>query len=73
MSNKDSSPKKPLRNIGSLFGIGIEMGIIIFASNYFGKWLGAEFKVPKLEAISTLVGVFISIFLVVLRVNKFDK
>ncbi len=73
MSNQKPSPKKPLKNVGPLLGIGAEMGVIIFATNYLGKWLDVEFQTSNLEAISTLIGVFIAMFLVVYRVNRFNK
>jgi len=73
MSNKDSSPKKPLRNVGALMGIGAEMGIIIFLSNYLGNWLDGEYQTTSLEAFTTIAGVFIAMFLVVYRVNRFNK
>ena len=73
MSNQKPSQKRPLKNVGPLLGIGAEMGVVIFLSNYLGKWLDIEFQTSNIEAISTLSGVFIAMFLVVYRVNRFNK
>ncbi len=71
--SKKPSPKKPLKNAAIFIGIGAEMGVIIFLSNYLGQWLETEFLLAYLEDISTLGGVFVAMFLVIYRVNRFNK
>ena len=54
-------------------GIGAEMGVIIFLSNYLGKWLDEKYQTSSFEAFITIAGVFIAMFVVVYRVNRFNK
>ena len=54
-------------------GIGVEMGVIIFLGNYVGKWLDGKYETTNIEAFTTIAGVFIAMFLVVYRVNRFNK
>ena len=73
MSKKDSSPKKPLRTAAIFMGMGAEMGVTIFLSNYLGQWLDEKYQTTNLEDIATMGGVFIAMTLVIYRVNRFNK
>ena len=73
MSNKDSSPKKPLRTAAAFMGMGAEMGVTIFLSNYLGQWLDTKYETTHWEDISTMGGVFIAMFLIIYRVNRINK
>ena len=54
-------------------GMAAEMGGTIFLSNYLGKWLASEYQKPSLEDITTLIGVFLAMFIVIYRVIRFSK
>jgi len=71
--SKDSSPKKPLRTAAIFMGMGAEMGVTIFLSNYLGQWLDETYQTSHWEDISTMGGVFMAMILVIYRVNRFSK
>ncbi|MEQ6124485.1 AtpZ/AtpI family protein [Pseudotenacibaculum sp. MALMAid0570] len=74
MSNKkEPSQKKQLKNFASFFGIGVEMGVIIFLSNLLGQYLDTKFQKSYLENLVTLIGVFLAMSLIIYRVNRFNK
>lgn len=74
MSNKDSSPKKPLRNAAILMGIAFQMGAIIYGFVWLGKWLDRTYNDgDKLYIIiTTLAGVGISLYAVVKQLNQLN-
>ncbi|MEZ4796932.1 MAG: AtpZ/AtpI family protein [Flavobacteriaceae bacterium] len=74
MNNKEQKdPKKQLKNWAIFSGIGIQMGITIYLGNLLGIWLDKNFSTTFLENTLTLTAVFLSIYIVVLRVNKFNN
>jgi uncharacterized membrane protein required for colicin V production len=54
-------------------GMGAEMGVTIFLSNYLGQWLDEKYQTSNIEDIATMGGVFIAMTLVIYRVNRFNK
>jgi hypothetical protein len=74
MSNKDSSPKKPLKNAVILTGIAFQMGAIIYGFVWLGKWLDRTYNDgDKLYIIiTTLAGVGISLYAVVKQLNRLN-
>ena len=74
MSNKDSSPKKPLKNAVILTGIAFQMGAIIYVFVWLGKWLDRTYNDgDKLYIIiTTLAGVGISLYAVVKQLNRLN-
>lgn len=73
MSKSPKNKPRPLKNVGPLLGIGTEMGVIIFASNFLGDYLDTKYQTTYLENVLTLAGVFLAMFMVVYRVNRFNK
>lgn len=72
MNKKEQNPKKQLKNAAILTGIAFQMGITIYLFVLLGKWLDTEFNNgDKLFVIiTTLLGVFISFYLVLKQVNR---
>jgi F0F1-type ATP synthase assembly protein I len=75
MSNKDSSPKKPLKNTLVLTGVAIQMGVIIYLFVLLGKWLDTQYNngAKLYVIIGTLLGVGISLYLVIKQLNKLNS
>ena len=71
----NKKPKKPLKNLIILSGIGIQMGVIIFLGAYGGKWLDAYYQTEKkyFTIACTLFAVAISLYVVLKQVNKIHK
>jgi len=64
-------PKKQLKHVAILSGIGIQMGVIIYLFVKLGKWLDASYNYEKLfTIICTLSGVAISLYVVVKQLNR---
>ena len=57
----------------ALSGIGLQMGLIIFLGNLFGKWLDSIFHKTFLETTITLLAILISIYSVIKGVNNINK
>ena len=49
------------------------MGLTIFLGNVLGAWLDEKFSTSFLENTITILAVFLSMYLVILRVNKINK
>jgi Putative F0F1-ATPase subunit Ca2+/Mg2+ transporter len=67
------NPKhKPVNKWLQLIGIPIQMGIVIYLFAYFGQWL--DVKYPNEDnlytKLITMLGVFISLYLVIQQVKK---
>ena len=58
-----------------LTGAGIQMGVIIFVSAYFGKKLDAYYKTETawFTLGLVLIGIFASIYLLLKQVKKIDS
>lgn len=67
-----SKKKGALRNWAVFSGIGIQMGLIIFLGNLLGIWLDGKLETTFLETTITLIAIFVSMFSVIYRVNRFN-
>jgi len=66
-------PKNQLKNWAVFSGIGIQMGLTIFLGNLIGVWLDKKLSTSFLEETTTLIAVFMAMYIVIKRVNKFDE
>jgi len=66
-------PKNQLKNWAVFSGIGIQMGLTIFLGNLIGVWLDKKLSTSFLEETITLIAVFMAMYIVIKRVNKFDE
>lgn len=59
----------------ALINIPIQMGIVIFAFSYFGKWLDEKYKNQSNIYTKTLIiiGVFLALYNVIRQVNQLNK
>lgn len=76
MDNKDQQkPKKQLKQIATLSGIAIQMGITIYLFVLLGKWLDRSYNTSgkAFLVICTLCGVGISLYTVLKQVNKLNS
>jgi hypothetical protein len=75
MSNKESSPKKPLKNALVLTGVAIQMGITIYLFVLLGKWLDSNCNDGKsmYVAFTTIAGVGVSLYAVVKQLNRINS
>lgn len=71
-NNENPKPKKQLRNMAILMGIGLQMGVTIYLFVLLGKWLDTTYNDgEKLYIIiMTLLGVGISLYAVLKQVNR---
>ena len=72
-NNKDQkNPKKQLKNVAVLMGIGLQMGVTIYLFVLLGKWLDTTYNNgDKLYIIiMTLLGVGISLYAVLKQVKR---
>lgn len=67
--------KKPRNKWIQLINIPFQMGVIIVAFAYLGKWLDDEYNNNKslFTIIFTLTGVFLALYNVISQVNKMNK
>lgn len=72
-SQKHQKPKSTLKNWAVFSGIGLQMGLIIFLGNYLGSWIDKKLQTNFLEETITLIAVFSAMFMIIHRVNKFNK
>lgn len=75
MSNKESSPKKSLKNALVLTGVAIQMGITIYLFVLLGKWLDSNYNDGKnmYVAFTTIAGVGVSLYAVVKQLNRINS
>ena len=75
MSNKEPSPKKPLKNALVLTGVALQMGITIYLFVLLGKWLDTTYNdgTKMYVIITTLAGVGISLYAVVKQLNRLNS
>ena len=71
-NKKDREPKRQLKNVAALMGIGIQMGVTIYLFVLLGKWLDTNYNNgEKLYIIiMTLLGVAISLYAVLKQINR---
>ena len=67
-------PKSPLKNAAILSGIAIQMGAIIYAFVWLGKWLDTNYNDgEKLYIIIfTLLGVAASLYTVLIQLKRLN-
>lgn len=66
--------KKPLNKWIQLINIPFQMGVIIVAFSFLGKWLDEKYLLDKtFTIIFTLFGVFLALYSVISQVNKMNK
>ena len=75
MSNKDSSPKKPLKNALILTGVAFQMGATIYLFVLLGKWLDTTYNNGESTyvAFTTIAGVGVSLYLIIKQLNKLNS
>ena len=75
MSNKESSPKKPLKNALVLTGVAIQMGVTIYLFVLLGKWLDNNYNEGEsmYVAFTTIAGVGVSLYAVVKQLNRINS
>ena len=71
-NKENQKPKKQLKNLAVLTGIGLQMGVTIYLFVLLGKWLDTNYNDgEKLYIIiMTLLGVAISLYAVLKQVNR---
>ncbi len=59
----------------ALINIPIQMGIVIFAFSYFGKWLDEKYGMLNLiySKTLTIVGVFLALYNVIRQVKQINN
>lgn len=69
----NNSPKKPSKWL-ALINIPIQMGAIIFAFSFLGKWLDTNYANPKIyySKLLVIIGVFIALYNVYRQVNEIN-
>lgn len=67
--------KNPLKNFAVFSGVAIQMGVTIYLFVYLGKWLDTTYNEGKklYLIICTLVGLFLSVYVVIKQLNKLQK
>jgi len=75
MSNKESSPKKPLKNALILTGVAFQMGATIYLFVLLGKWLDTTYNEggSTYVAFTTIAGVGVSLYLVIKQLNRLNS
>lgn len=77
MKNEKKSSKKPKQpnNLVKLSGVGLQMGITIFAGAYLGKWLDQKYPSDKnwFTIGFTLLFVALALYNVLRQVNRINK
>jgi len=73
--NKQPSKRKDkgLKNWAVFSSIGLQMGLIIYLGNLFGKWLDQELSTTFLENTITVISVFGAIYSVISRLKHFNS
>lgn len=69
MGNQKKQPNKWLQ----LIAIPFQMGFVIFIFNYLGQYLDKKNKTDFYVTVLTMVGVFLSLYYVIMQVNQLNK
>ncbi|WP_299430925.1 AtpZ/AtpI family protein [uncultured Maribacter sp.] len=64
--------KRALRTATKLSGIGIQMGVTIYLGNLLGAWLDQKFNTTFLEISITLLSIFLSTYLLIVKAKKLN-
>ena len=78
MSKKQLPKKEPLDKFIRLTGVGLQMGITIYAAAYFGKKIDAHYQFEKqyftfLLIIIGFVGSLVSLLVQLKKINEKDS
>ena len=67
--------KNRLNNFAVFTGIGLQMGALIYAGSWLGKWLDVKYQSsePFYATWVTLAVIFVAIISVIIQVIKFSK
>ncbi|MEQ3661607.1 MAG: AtpZ/AtpI family protein [Flavobacterium sp.] len=66
--------KKPHNKWLQLINIPFQMGVIILAFSFLGKWIDEKYLLENIfTIIFTLFGVFLALYNVISQVNKMNK
>lgn len=69
MGNQKKQPNKWLQ----LIAIPFQMGFVIFIFNYLGQYLDEKNETDYYVTVLTMVGVFLSLYYVIMQVNQLNK
>ncbi len=69
MGNQKKQPNKWLQ----LITIPFQMGFVIFIFNYLGQYLDKKNETDYYVTVLTMVGVFLSLYYVIMQVNQLNK
>ena len=62
-----------LKKAARLSGIGIQMGVTIYLGHLLGTWLDVRYQTSFWEITLTLTAIFLSLYSVILQVNRLNK
>lgn len=71
----NQKPKKQLNKYIRLAGIGIQMGVTIYAGAYFGKWLDAKYsgEYQTYTIIFTLLALVVSFYSLIKQIKDVNS
>lgn len=71
----NQKPKKQLNKYIRLAGIGIQMGVTIYAGAYFGKWLDAKYcgEHQTYTIIFTLLALVVSFYSLIKQIKDVNS
>jgi membrane protein DedA with SNARE-associated domain len=71
----NQKPKKQLNKYIRLAGIGIQMGVTIYAGAYFGKWLDAKYsgEHQTYTIIFTLLALVVSFYSLIKQIKDVNN
>lgn len=71
----NQKPKKQLNKYIRLTGIGIQMGVTIYAGAYFGKWLDAKYSGEQqtYTIIFTLLALVVSFYSLIKQIKDVNS
>ena len=75
MADNKKQPKKQLKQIATLSGIAIQMGITIYLFVVFGKWLDSKFtnNYSLYTVIFSLLGVLLAMYKIIKQVASMNN
>jgi len=66
-------PKKQLNQFLGFTSVAFQMGATIWLGNILGNWVDKKYSTDYLEGLTTLIAVFVSMYLVISQVLKLSK
>lgn len=75
MKKNEEEKIKKVNSFAKFSSAGIQMGVLIVAGVYFGKYLDEKFQFesPWMTIVFALLGVFIGLYIVIREVIKMSK